>query len=129
MREIISSLDAFEILKPLFNPYAEEVWTIALNSNLRYLGTAMIFRGTVDHCPVHPRDIFRYLISLNAKSFILAHNHPSLDVYPSFQDLKVTRDIQKLAVMIQIPLQDHLIFTSDKYFSMADNGQFKKRKK
>ncbi|MDG0814746.1 JAB domain-containing protein [Bdellovibrio svalbardensis] len=127
--EVNSSLHAFETLKQYFNPYAEEVWAVALNSHLQVLGREMIFRGTADQCLIHPRDIFRFLILSNASSFILAHNHPSKEVLPSDQDLILTRKIHNAGVLFQIPLQDHIIFSKEKYFSMADHGYFKSWKK
>jgi DNA repair protein RadC len=125
-KEITSSLQAFNILQNHFNPFAEEVWAIALNPQLQVLGTAMIFRGTADQCQIHPRDIFRFLIEKNASSFILAHNHPSHEVQPSDRDITLTRKIQQSGVLMQIPLQDHVIFSEEKYFSMADHGFFSK---
>lgn len=122
--EVSSSLQAFEILRPKFNPYAEEIWAIALNSQLQALSLEMIFRGTADQCLIHPRDIFRFLILNNASSFVLAHNHPSGEVLPSGQDLTLTRKIHSGGLLFQIPLQDHLIFSPEKYFSMADHGYF-----
>lgn len=127
--EVSSSLQAFEILKTHFNPYAEEVWVIALNSHLQVLSLEMIFRGTADQCLIHPRDIFRFLILSNASSFILAHNHPSQEVLPSDQDLIMTRKIHNSGLLFQIPIQDHVIFSAEKYFSMADHGYFKSWKR
>ncbi len=128
-KEITSSMQAFNILQNNFNPFAEEVWAIALNPQLQVLGTAMIFRGTADQCQIHPRDIFRFLINKNASSFILAHNHPSQEIHPSERDITLTRKIQKSGVLMQIPLQDHIIFSDEKYFSMADHGFFSKWKR
>ncbi len=127
--EANSSLQAFEILKPHFNPFSEEVWAIALSSHLQVLSLEMIFRGTADQCLIHPRDIFRFLILANASSFILAHNHPSNEVLPSEQDLILTRKIYNGGILFQIPIQDHIIFSDEKYFSMADHGYFKGWKK
>lgn len=125
MSEIQSSLQAYEIIKPLINPFAEELWAFALDSQLRILAQEMIFRGTVDSCPFHPRDIFRFLISRNATAFILAHNHPSNNPLPSDQDLTVTRKIQKLGEELEIRLLDHLILVRDSYYSMAEAGLLK----
>lgn len=122
MVEIISSLEAFEIIKMHFNPFAEEVWVLALNSKLNLLGKEMIFRGTVDSCPIHPRDIFRYLIAQNATAYILVHNHPSQDAYPSPQDLKITKKLRTMSNLLEIKMLDHLIITKEKYFSFADGG-------
>ncbi|KYG69722.1 DNA repair protein [Bdellovibrio bacteriovorus] len=121
-----SSLQAYELLRAQINPYAEELWLIALNSQMEMVQKEMIFRGTADHCLVHPRDIFRTLILCNASSFVLAHNHPSNQALPSEQDLIITRKIYQLATMFQIPLNDHLIVTQTQYYSMADHGHFKK---
>jgi len=129
MVEVSSSLQAFECLRAQINPYAEELWIIALNSQMEVIKTEMVFRGTADHCLIHPRDIFRTLILCNACSFIMAHNHPSEQVLPSEQDLILTRKIHSLSVMFQILLNDHLILTTSQYYSMADHGHFKKWKK
>ena len=80
-----------------------------------------LFRGTVDACPVHPRDIFRFAIVHNASSFIIAHNHPSGDLKPSLSDLKFTKKLIRLSQTMQIPLIDHLILTKSSYCSFLDN--------
>lgn len=129
MSEIFSSLDAFKVLKEHINVHAEEVWVLALNSQLQLVAKEMIFRGTANHCSIHPRDIFRFLILSNACSFIMAHNHPSNSVLPSEQDLQFTQKLCHLAVLFEIPMNDHLVVTRDKYFSMADHGYFKKWRK
>lgn len=122
MTEVQNSLQAYGIIRIHFNPYAEEVWAIALNTQLQLLGKEMLFRGTVDSCPLHPRDIFRYLIMKNATSFILVHNHPSNSVEPSKEDIEVTTRVQKLGETMEIELLDHLIIGVDKYYSLADFG-------
>jgi DNA repair protein RadC len=129
MTEITSSANAFESLKSLVNPFAEELWVIALNPQLQIIATEMIFRGTADHCPTHPRDIFRFLIIKNASFFMMAHNHPSSSVLPSDQDLVTTRKMYNCGKLFQIPLIDHIIFSASDYYSMADNGFFKTFKK
>lgn len=129
MIEISSSLQAYECLRAQINPYAEELWLLALNSQLELIKKEMIFRGTADHCLIHPRDIFRTLILCNASSFIMAHNHPSLHPTPSEQDLLMTRKIFQAASIFRVALNDHIIMTPENYFSMADNGYFKKWRK
>jgi DNA repair protein RadC len=129
MNELNSSLATFENLKHHYNPFAEEVWVLALNAQLKIMQKEMIFRGTVDHCLIHPRDIFRFLIQANASSFIMAHNHPSEDVLPSDSDLIITRKFFRMAQLFEMPLLDHVIFTNEKYFSMADHGFMKKWKR
>lgn len=129
MCEVSSSLQVFECLRAQINPYAEELWLLILNSQMELIKTEMVFRGTADHCLAHPRDIFRTLILSNACSFIMVHNHPSNQVLPSEQDLIMTRKIHQLAVLFQIPMNDHIIMTNENYYSMADHGHFKKWRK
>lgn len=126
MIEISSSLQAFECLRPHINIYAEELWLLALNSQMELIKKEMIFRGTADHCVIHPRDIFRTLVLANAHSFILAHNHPSNSVTPSDQDLLLTRKLYHAGTLFQIPLNDHLVVSTTGYYSMADRGHFRR---
>lgn len=129
MIEVSTSLQAYGILRNDINPYAEELWILALDSQMTLLRKEMLFRGTVDFCLIHPRDIFRCLVLANASSFILAHNHPSNNAQPSEQDLILTRKIHQLSLMFEIPLNDHIVLCESNYFSMADNGYFKKWRK
>ncbi len=125
MVEIHSSIQAFHLIKDHFNPVAEEVWALALNSQLKLIEKEMIFKGTVNACPLHPRDIFRFLILKNATAFIIVHNHPSNDCQPSEQDIKETKRLQKIGHLLEISLIDHLIIGENKYFSLADFGFIK----
>ncbi|UXR65549.1 JAB domain-containing protein [Bdellovibrio bacteriovorus] len=129
MKEVSTSLQAYESLRTNINPYAEELWILALDSQMNLIRKEMVFRGTADFCLIHPRDIFRILIASNASSFILAHNHPSNSSTPSEQDLILTRKIHQMALLFEIPLNDHLVICADSYFSMADHGYFKKWKR
>jgi DNA repair protein RadC len=127
MTEIQSSRAAYQILCDDFNADVEEVWVLALNTQLVLVGKEMIFRGTVDSCPFYPRDIFRFLIQKNATAFILAHNHPSNNLKPSQEDITATRRIQKLGEMLEICLLDHLVLGKENYFSLADAGLVKSK--
>lgn len=127
MSEVITfrnSRQAFQYLKPLFHPDQEEFWAIALGSELQVLSSSLIFRGTVDSCPAHPRELFRFLFSSSASSFVIAHNHPRGNALPSRSDLSVTRRFWKIGRLVEIPLNDHLILAKDTYCSLADRGFF-----
>ncbi len=119
---IIDSLRAARTLKTHLDSEVEELWVMALSSSREVLGIKQIFRGTVDSCMSHPRDIFRYACEKNAAAIILAHNHPSQDAKPSEADLAMTRQILKASQIMQIPVLDHLILTKRDYFSFADQG-------
>lgn len=91
--------------------HVEQAWVLALDSQLKVVEFTLTSKGTVNFCQIHPRDIFRFIISRNASSFILAHNHPSGNALPSHQDIEFTKKILKLAQLHEIPLLDHVILT------------------
>lgn len=124
---INTSQHAYSLLKNKICLEVEEVWLIALNSELKIIKFVMVFRGTVDQCQFHPRDIIRFLCLQNASSFIIAHSHPSGNHLPSRQDLKVTRNLEKICSLLQIPLLDHLIISKNGYSSLKDRGFFHKK--
>ncbi|MBC7466543.1 MAG: JAB domain-containing protein [Bdellovibrio sp.] len=122
MSQIHNSRFAFDLLKTKFNPDAEEFWLLTLNSSLTLTGTLLIAKGTLNYCSVHPRDLFRECLRANAFAFIMAHNHPSLDVQPSDEDIKLTNRFLKIAKLLEIPMLDHLVFTDTAYYSFKENN-------
>ncbi|NJL09988.1 MAG: DNA repair protein RadC, partial [Calothrix sp. SM1_7_51] len=55
------------------------------------LGTQVITIGTATETLAPPREIFREVIKQGAVRVIVAHNHPSGNVQPSFQDIELTK--------------------------------------
>jgi DNA repair protein RadC len=119
---LLNSLDAFRHFSPQFNWNQEEVHVAALNAASAPIATKLMFRGTVDFCLFHPRDIFRFVIQSNASSFIMAHNHPSGDPTPSKPDIAMTKKLKQAANLLQIEFIDHLILTPYSYVSFKELG-------
>jgi DNA repair protein RadC len=124
--KITASALAFHYLQGRIHPDVEEFWALALNSDKRVLDAQCLFRGTVDACLFHPRDLFRFACLANASTLIVAHSHPSGNPTPSPQDLIVTRQILNAADLMQMPVDDHIILAGDRYFSFADVGILKR---
>lgn len=120
------SEDAVRYLQPRFRADIEEFWAIALSSDKVVIAAQCLFRGTVDHCLFHPRDLFRFGCLNNASSMIVAHNHPSGEPKPSDQDIRITDQILWGAEIIQIPVVDHIILAGKNYYSFAESGILKK---
>ena len=120
--EIITVELAVKALRGLAQAEVEEFWALALGPKKTLLRARMIFRGTIDSCLVHPRDIFRFACVENASSLIVAHNHPSGDTLPSEQDIYFTRQLLRASRVVEIPLLDHLILTERGYASFAREG-------
>jgi DNA repair protein RadC len=95
----------------------ENVEMITLDGARRLIGKHSISKGTLTSSLVHPREIFSPAIEDRAASIIIAHNHPSGTLTISEQDKEVTRRIRDAGELLGIPLDDHLIITSNGYIS------------
>ena len=124
MNTVSSKHDAFHLLAPKMSTDVEEVWAICLGPGLQIIDHRLIFRGTVDRCLIHPREILRSIILSNATSFILAHNHPSGDLTPSIQDITFTKKMKKIGQLIEIKMIDHIILGKGTFISMRDLNFF-----
>lgn len=102
----------------------EEFWIAALSADKDVIASQCLFRGTADACLFHPRDVFRFACMNNAVSIIVAHNHPSGSALPSELDKGITEQILTLSILMQIPMEDHLIVCKDGlYYSFLLKGQ------
>lgn len=79
--------------------------------------------GTLTEANIHPREIFKSAIITNSNKIILSHTHPSGDPEASYEDRKVTKNLQNAGKIIGIPILDHIIIGEDHYFSFAENGE------
>ncbi len=58
-----------------------------------------------------------------ASGIILVHNHPSGNLQPSAADKVATKKMKEAARLVDVEILDHLILTSDGFYSFADNGE------
>lgn len=100
----------------------EEFWVIYLNTACKVLDEQLIGRGGNDFTPVDVRIILRYALQVKAHSMILMHNHPSGTLVPSQPDKILTAKINDAAKIMDIRVNDHLIFTDQSYYSFKDEG-------
>ncbi len=120
---IVSSRDAFELIQPIIGDLAfEEFWIITLNRGNLIKRTICISEGSVAGTVADPKKIFKMALEDNASAIILCHNHPSGLVKPSSNDNMVTRKCQESGKFLELPVLDHIIVASNKYFSYADEG-------
>ena len=92
-----------------------------MDSNKVVISEKLLFIGTLDHSLVHPREVFKEAISVSASSIICIHNHPSGNVFPSRNDLDITKKLVEIGNMFGIKVVDHVIIGSDKYYSFLEN--------
>ena len=106
----------------LANKPREEVHILFMNNRNRLIRAEVHQHGTVDHAPAYPREICRRALELDAKAFIIVHNHPAGDPTPSAADLKMTARIKEAAKTLDITLHDHVIVTPTDDFSFSTKG-------
>lgn len=100
----------------------EEFWVLYLNTACKVLDSQLIGRGGNDFTPVDVRIVLRFALQNKAHSMILIHNHPSGTRSPSQADRQLTDKIYEASKVMDIRLNDHLIFTDDGYYSFRDEG-------
>lgn len=121
--KITSPRRAHQYLKNKFRHDVEEFWVLALDAEKKLIASDCLFRGTVNQCMCHPRDVFRFAVKHNAVTLVIAHNHPSGNPEPSEEDNFITAKMVGAGLMMEIPIVDHIICAGDKYVSCADRGE------
>jgi DNA repair protein RadC len=116
----------YEYLNPYFKDLAhEEFYIVLLNRANEIIYKSQISKGGISGTIVDGKVVFKIALDYSASAIILCHNHPSGQLFPSFQDEKITSELISFGKMIDLPILDHLIFTDNGYFSFAENGLMK----
>ena len=115
--------DVAKIFIPMLGHEKKEVFAIALLDTAgKFMGSEKITIGTLNASLVHAREVFKPAIKHSAASIILVHNHPSGQLTPSAEDLKITKQIVEAGKLLDITVHDHLIITQDSYISLKEEG-------
>lgn len=100
-----------------------EVFVVLFLNNQHHLIKHMeLFHGSVNSVEVHPREILREALKVNAAAIILAHNHPSGRAEPSRADREVTEQVVKAGLFLDIRVLDHLVIGAEECVSFAERG-------
>jgi DNA repair protein RadC len=123
---IASSSDAYDILKDLWDEgkmdLVEQFKVLFLNRANRVLCLFNVSSGGITGTVADPRIIYTAALKVNAVSLVLSHNHPSGSLKPSRQDEELTQKIKSAGSFLDIKVLDHVILSSEGYYSFADEG-------
>jgi DNA repair protein RadC len=123
---ITSSADAVTLFRRHWNretiELIEEFKVLYLNRGNKVIGIYPVSCGGIDGTVVDIRLIMAAAIRLAATQMVLAHNHPSGNLSPSRADQQTTEKIKMAAACLDIRVLDHVILTTDAFFSFADEG-------
>lgn len=89
---------------------------LALDHQLVTIGLTTVSMGSLSETVVHPREVFKAAILLNAHSVILAHNHVSGEPEPSLEDHSTTGRLVVAGEYLGIRVHDHLILGEGERF-------------
>ena len=117
------STAAAKALRPFFDGLDREQFLVCcLDAKHAIIGVNVVSVGSLTLSIVHPREVFKPAILLNAGAIICTHNHPSGDPAPSVEDRRLTARLRGAAELLGITLLDHIILGDDQLYSFADQG-------
>jgi len=117
------SAAAAAALRPCFDGLDREQFLVCcLDAKNISIGVNIVSIGSLNLSIVHPREVFKPAILLNACAILAVHNHPSGDPTPSAEDRTLTTRLREAGDLLGIRLLDHLILGDDRLYSFADQG-------
>ena len=114
--------DVLPFIADLAGKAQEYFVCISLNGANEIIEKRIVTVGLLDKSQVHPREVFADVITDRAASVILAHNHPSGELKPSNNDLKIHEQLVESGKILGIRILDHIIISRKGYFSFQEAG-------
>ena len=103
--------------------YEQEVFAMLfLDTRHRLIDYVEMFHGTIDSAEVHPREVVKEALRLNAAALVISHNHPSGNPEPSAADRVLTKRLREALSMVDVRVLDHIIVGGTKTTSFAERG-------
>jgi DNA repair protein RadC len=100
----------------------EEFWILHLNRSNKITKKIKLSQGGITGTVIDVKMLMKEAILNYSNAIILVHNHPSGNVKPSQADIEITQKIKEAARLFDISTLDHIIITSNGYYSFADEG-------
>lgn len=122
---VATSASAYDILFPFFEQAMETYeifYVVMLDRGNRVKCVFKASQGGLHGTVADPKLIYAAALKCLASSIIVAHNHPSGQLRPSEEDIRLTRKLVEGGRLLDIAVHDHVIMTRGGYYSFADNG-------
>lgn len=101
----------------------ERFVVLAVDPGCRLLRETWL-HGTVDSCPVDPREALGPALLAKATGLVFAHNHPSGNPEPSVHDVHLTQQLEEGAQALNLRVLDHVVVATSGVVSMRARGYF-----
>lgn len=128
-RHINSSVDIYQEVRHFASRDQESLIVVSINGAMEILDTTVATIGFVDRVFSHPREIFAEALKKRSTAIAIAHNHPSGHIFPSKDDVEVTKRIIRAGDILGVTLVDHIIFSEDGYYSFLEQNILEKIRK
>lgn len=124
---ILNTLDAVNFIRNFLSGKSnEEFYVICIDNSNKVKLYEHISSGVVNKTNVDIRKIMEVVFKSNSCNVIVCHNHPSGSSKPSYADDKLTKAVLTTLTLNGINLLDHIIISSDDYFSYNRSGTLTK---
>ncbi|WP_434082698.1 RadC family protein [Enterobacter cloacae] len=121
--EFTSPAAVKDYLRAKLAGFEHEVFAVLfLDTRHRLIDYAEMFRGTIDSAEVHPREVVKEALRLNAAAVIISHNHPSGNPEPSAADRTMTSQLRQALALVDVRTLDHIIVAGGTTTSFAERG-------
>ena len=122
-QQITSPADTKNFFTLKYAGLEDEVFGVLfLTNHHSVISFEIMFRGTIDSCTVHKRNVVKRALELNAAAVIFSHNHPSGYAEPSHADRAITRALTDALALIDVRVLDHIVVGGSNTVSFADRG-------
>lgn len=116
------SVDLFLRKLGLHQEETEHVVVLALDVKNRLRAYYTVSIGNINCATVVPGEVFKPTVMYRAASIVMAQNHPSGDVTPSPQDMKLHKVIKDAGEVRGIRLLDNIVVAERGYHSLKNKN-------
>jgi len=96
---------------------------LLLDARRRLIRYEILFRGTIDGCSVHPREVARVVVESDAAAVVLFRNDPSGVAEVRDADDPLARGLAQALRLIDVRVLDYLIIAADNEYSFREAGR------
>ncbi len=114
--------DVYRMFKGLSRLKSERVYSVLLDGEGNLLGKEEVARGTPYGVEALPEVVFGSAWLRECDSLIIVHDHPSGNVEPSPDDVKVTKNLRSAGRRRGVEVSDSIIIAAGGYYSFKEGG-------
>lgn len=99
----------------------EQFAAIYFDASHSVISYSIISVGNANQTLVHPREVYQRAVLVGATAIAVAHNHPSGNLEPSSEDIKITVRLRDAGQLLGITVLDHVIVSDFSFKSLRED--------